>query len=104
MYVPSTDRVRNSYANEIARPAIDYGTPEYAQALANRAKEHFDKWLAEYVRKIAEDVWDRCTEAHIEYNFAPVTSPEPQNPFRVNSKGVPRKRKPARRLTEDTKL
>lgn len=56
-YTPTTNRVRNSYANDIA----SYPTPANvfeADARADSAKEEFDRWLAEHARKVKAEAWD----------------------------------------------
>lgn len=59
-YTPTTERVRNSYANDVAsypKPANVFE----AAARAEAAKEEFDRWLAEHDRQVSERVWDQAT-------------------------------------------
>lgn len=62
-YTPTTERVRNSYANDIAC----FPKPENvfeANARAEAAKEEFDRWLAEHDRELQAEAWDEAT-AHV---------------------------------------
>ena len=55
-YTPTTERVRNSYANDIAsypKPANVFE----AAARADSAKEEFDRWLASVKAEAWEEGW-----------------------------------------------
>lgn len=80
-YTPTTERVRNSYANDIAsypKPANVFE----AAARADSAKEEFDRWLTEHDRQKQAEAWDEGYDTSVMDSRLPVQSEATVNPYR----------------------
>lgn len=69
-YMPTTDEVRFSYAEDVSPGRTHLATPE------------FDRWLDAHDREVKAEAWDDCVDSvafAIDGDYASVL---PENPYR----------------------